>query len=31
MATYNVTDGGFGDEDGKANGTILHSTAVYER
>ena len=23
--------GGFGDEDGKANGTILHSTAVYER
>ena len=31
MATYHVTDGGFGDEDGKANGTILHSTAVYER
>lgn len=30
MATYHVTDGGFGDEDGKANGTILHSTAVYE-
>ncbi|RRD04156.1 glycoside hydrolase family 16 protein [Arachnia propionica] len=30
MATYHVTDGGFGDEDGRANGTILHSTAIYE-
>ena len=27
---YDVTDGGFGDEDGTANGTILDPIAIYE-
>ena len=27
---YDVTDGGFGDEDGAANGTILDPIAIYE-